>query len=68
MIYLLNPTNFTKDNPTTALIVFALKDIIEYLGFTNSNIEYFQKLKIYITKYKQFQEKNNKLKLIFHIK
>ena len=68
MIYLLNPTNFTKDNPTTALIVFALKDIVEYLGFTNSNIEYFQKLKIYITKYKQFQEKNNKLKLIFHIK
>ncbi len=68
MIYLLNPSNFTKDNPTTALIVFALKDIAEYLGFTDSNIEYFQKLKSYIKKYKEFQEKNKKLKLIFNIK
>ena len=68
MIDLLNPSYFAKDNPTTSLIIFALKDIIEYLGFTKTNIEYFQKLKIYITKYREFQEKNNKLKLIFHIK
>ena len=68
MIYLLNPTNFTKDNPTTALIVFVLKDIIEFLGFLNPNIENLQKLKIYIEKYKKFKEKNKELKLIFQTK
>ena len=68
MIYLINPTNFTKDNPTTALIVFVLKDIIEFLGFLNPNIENLQKLKIYIEKYKKFKEKNKELKLIFQTK
>ena len=41
--------------------VIKLNDIAEYLGFTDSNIEYFQKLKIYIKKYKEFQEINKKI-------